>query len=166
MSAVVVSERELRQQVGLDSTALEAIEKAFSWASTGRAVMPPIMHIDVVKIASGFFGNAVWRDHRLTVEVRPKGELHRVPAFNWQLEQVAEHGEDQPLAVRRNGDIRSGDLGCFELDGVLRGSGLGLLRHCCVRQERTKEDGEKRQCSDTHGDPPATVAGEQERSTF
>ncbi|MCK5438882.1 MAG: cyclodeaminase [Gemmatimonadetes bacterium] len=79
MSAVVVSERELRQQVGLDSTALEAIEKAFSWASTGRAVMPPIMHIDVaegpgdvdvksayvsgldsfvVKIASGFFGNA------------------------------------------------------------------------------------------------------------
>jgi len=79
MSAVVISERELRQQVGLDSTALEAIEEAFSWASTGRTVMPPIMHIDVaegpgdvdvksayvsgldsfaVKIASGFFDNA------------------------------------------------------------------------------------------------------------
>jgi ornithine cyclodeaminase len=79
VKAIVVSERELRKQVRLDSAALEAVEEAFSWASTGRAVMPPIMHIDVadgpgdvdvksayvsgldsfaVKIASGFFGNA------------------------------------------------------------------------------------------------------------
>jgi len=79
MSVMVVEERELRDHVRLDATALEAVEPAFSWASTGRAMMPPIMHIDVadgpgdvdiksayvagldsfaVKIASGFFGNA------------------------------------------------------------------------------------------------------------
>lgn len=78
MSPIVVTEEELRERVELDADALDAVEKAFTWASTGRATMPPIMHIDVdagpgdvdvksayisgldrfaVKIASGFHGN-------------------------------------------------------------------------------------------------------------
>jgi ornithine cyclodeaminase len=74
----VLVERELRQVVGIDESALAAIESAFSWLEQGRASMPPIMHVEargrgdvdvksafiedlpyfVIKIASGFYGNA------------------------------------------------------------------------------------------------------------
>ncbi len=79
MKPIVVGEEELRRHVGLDVDTLAAVEDAFTWASTGRVVMPPIMHVDVpegpgdvdvksawvagldsfaVKIASGFPCNA------------------------------------------------------------------------------------------------------------
>jgi ornithine cyclodeaminase len=74
----VLVERELRQVVGIDESALAAIESAFSWLEQGRASMPPIMHVEArgrgdvdvksafiedlpyfaIKIASGFYGNA------------------------------------------------------------------------------------------------------------
>ena len=73
----LLTEAELRQVVGVDQPALDAVESAFSWLAQGRVNMPPIMHIaarnrgdvDVksayveglpafaIKIASGFYGN-------------------------------------------------------------------------------------------------------------
>ena len=78
MSVLVLTESELRQCVGLDQDALEAVQNAFTWLADGKAVMPPIMHIEVaenngdvdiksafvkdldsfaVKLGSGFFNN-------------------------------------------------------------------------------------------------------------
>ncbi|MCH7911108.1 MAG: hypothetical protein IIB38_16030 [Candidatus Hydrogenedentes bacterium] len=41
-----------------------------------------------------------------------------VAAFDRQAEQVAEQGEDQPLAVGRDGDVGSRDLASLELNGA------------------------------------------------
>lgn len=78
MSVLVLTESELRQCVGIDEAALSAVQDAFTWLAEGRAVMPPIMHIEVadnngdvdiksayvrgldsfaVKLGSGFFDN-------------------------------------------------------------------------------------------------------------
>jgi ectoine utilization protein EutC len=73
----ILVESDLRQAVGVDRTALDAIELAFNWIANGLASMPPIMHIEArgrgdvdvksafveglpyfaIKIASGFYGN-------------------------------------------------------------------------------------------------------------
>ncbi len=78
MSVLVLTENELRQCVGLDQEALEAVQNAFTWLADDKVVMPPIMHIEIaenngdvdiksafvkgldsfaVKIGSGFFNN-------------------------------------------------------------------------------------------------------------
>lgn len=78
MSVLVLTEAELRQCVGLDHEALEAVQNAFTWLADDKVVMPPIMHIEVaenngdvdiksafvkgldsfaVKMGSGFFNN-------------------------------------------------------------------------------------------------------------
>ena len=78
MSALILTEQELRRCAGIDERSLQAVEDAFTWLSEGRAHMPPIMHIEVadrngdvdiksayvaglerlaVKIGSGFFDN-------------------------------------------------------------------------------------------------------------
>lgn len=78
MSVLVLTESELRECVGLDHEALEAVQNAFTWLADDKVVMPPIMHIEVaenngdvdiksgfvkgldsfaVKIGSGFFDN-------------------------------------------------------------------------------------------------------------
>jgi ectoine utilization protein EutC len=78
MAVRILNEAELRQAVGIDHESLAAIEQAFTWLADGLVDMPPIMHIGageagdvdvkgafvrgqpgvVVKIASGFYGNA------------------------------------------------------------------------------------------------------------
>ena len=78
MSARILNESELRQAVGINEEALEAVEAAFSWLQQDRVSMPPIMHISAkdkngdidvksayvkgmpyiaIKIASGFYDN-------------------------------------------------------------------------------------------------------------
>lgn len=78
MSVLILTENELRECVGLDVEALSAVQDAFTWLAEGRAVMPPIMHIEIednngdvdiksayvkgldsfaVKLGSGFFDN-------------------------------------------------------------------------------------------------------------
>jgi ornithine cyclodeaminase len=78
MSARILQEAQLRQAVGIDHEALDAVEAAFGWLQQDRVSMPPIMHItalgqngdiDVksayvkgvpyiaIKIASGFYDN-------------------------------------------------------------------------------------------------------------
>jgi len=78
VSVLILTESELRDCVGLDERALSAVQEAFTWLAEGRAVMPPIMHIEVadrngdvdiksayvkglesfaVKLGSGFFDN-------------------------------------------------------------------------------------------------------------
>ncbi|NIR29030.1 MAG: cyclodeaminase [Gammaproteobacteria bacterium] len=77
-SVLVLTESELRQCVGIDEEALSAVQDAFTWLAEGKAVMPPIMHIEIadnhgdvdiksayvsgldsfaVKLGSGFFDN-------------------------------------------------------------------------------------------------------------
>ncbi len=73
----VYDAHQLELHLSLNAPALAAVEQAFTWLATGRATMPPVMHIEVgdrgdvdiksayiegedhfaVKIASGFFGN-------------------------------------------------------------------------------------------------------------
>mgnify|MGYP000904165271 CR=1 FL=1 len=74
----ILTERELRSAVQLDSEIVDAIANAFGWLAAGKASMPPIMHISVpehegdvdiksayvagldhfaVKIGAGFFNN-------------------------------------------------------------------------------------------------------------
>ena len=78
MEVKILTEAELRGLVTVDDAAVSAVEKAFAWLAEDRAVMPPIMHIEVaehsgdvdikaayvkglprfaVKIGAGFFGN-------------------------------------------------------------------------------------------------------------
>jgi len=77
MGTIIVTQAELRACLELDQAALAATEQAFTWIAEDRAMMPPVMHIDVdadssidtkgayvegvehlaVKIASGFFRN-------------------------------------------------------------------------------------------------------------
>lgn len=78
MSVLILTESNLRLCVGIDSDALAAVEKAFTWLAEGKVEMPPIMHIAVadnngdvdiksayvrglesfaVKMGSGFFEN-------------------------------------------------------------------------------------------------------------
>lgn len=78
MSVLVLTEAELRECVGMDEEALCAVQDAFTWLAEDRAVMPPIMHIEIaehrgdvdiksayvkgldsfaVKLGSGFFDN-------------------------------------------------------------------------------------------------------------
>lgn len=79
MNVLVLTEKELRETVPIDETAIDAVGQAFAWLSGGKVVMPPIMHIEVpefsgdvdiksayvrgldrfaVKIGAGFFNNA------------------------------------------------------------------------------------------------------------
>ncbi len=79
MQTRILTEAELRQVVGIDAEALQAVESAFGWLQQDRVSMPPIMHvpardrngdIDVksayvkglpyvaIKIATGFGDNA------------------------------------------------------------------------------------------------------------
>lgn len=78
MSIRILCEEELRKIATIDSHALSVVEEAFNYLAHGRAVVPPVMHMDVarykgaidiksayvegvdcvaVKIASGFFEN-------------------------------------------------------------------------------------------------------------
>ena len=78
MKVKVLTETDLRKSVRIDADAVAEIEKAFTWLSEGRVVMPPIMHIEVkenkgdvdiksayvrglesfaVKLEAGFFEN-------------------------------------------------------------------------------------------------------------
>ena len=78
MKVKVLTETDLRKSVRIDADAVAEIEKAFTWLSEGRVVMPPIMHIEVkenkgdvdiksayvrglesfaVKLGAGFFEN-------------------------------------------------------------------------------------------------------------
>lgn len=78
MPITILTEAELRRCVGVDETALAAVEQAFGWLADDLADMPPIMHVSLqdrhgdvdiksayvrglphfaVKIASGFFDN-------------------------------------------------------------------------------------------------------------
>jgi ornithine cyclodeaminase len=78
MSVLVLTETELRQCIGIDQEALEAVQQAFTWLADDKVIMPPIMHIEVaesngdvniksafvkgldsfaVKMGSGFFNN-------------------------------------------------------------------------------------------------------------
>ena len=77
-AAAVYDHDHLRRHLRIDRPALDAVAQAFTWLATGRAEMPPVMHIEVdggrgdvdiksayiagesrfaIKIASGFFGN-------------------------------------------------------------------------------------------------------------
>ena len=79
MNVTILTEKELRQIVRIDTAAIEAVEYAFAWLSEGKVSMPPIMHIEIpayqgdvdiksayvqgldrfaVKIGAGFFNNA------------------------------------------------------------------------------------------------------------
>lgn len=78
MSVLILTESELRQCVGMNREALDAVENAFTALADGRVEMPPIMHVEVsdhngdvdiksayvrgldhfaVKLGSGFFDN-------------------------------------------------------------------------------------------------------------
>lgn len=78
MEITILTENEIRQCVNLDQEALAAVEDGFSRLADGKAIMPPIMRIDVpeqngevdiksaylkgldgfaVKMSSGFFNN-------------------------------------------------------------------------------------------------------------
>ena len=78
MKVKILTEKELRQAVGVDHEAIAAIEAAFSALAENKAAMPPIMHIEVpehqgdvdikaayvqgldhmaVKVGAGFFNN-------------------------------------------------------------------------------------------------------------
>ncbi len=78
MKITILTEEEIRQVVGVDKEALAAVTDAFNRLAQGKAVMPPIMRIDVpenngevdvkgaylqgldsfaVKMSSGFFDN-------------------------------------------------------------------------------------------------------------
>ena len=78
MSARILNETELRQAVGINDEALEAVVAAFGWLQQDRVSMPPIMHISAkdkngdidvksayvegipdiaIKISSGFYDN-------------------------------------------------------------------------------------------------------------
>jgi hypothetical protein len=80
----------------------------------------PLQHKDValaaVPVRHKGNAGAVRREHGLVVIVRPEGELLGNAAPDRQSEQVAEDAEDQPLAVRRDGDVGRGDLGSLELE--------------------------------------------------
>lgn len=79
MKITILTEGEIRQVVGVDEEALAAVTDAFNRLAQGRAIMPPIMRVDVeenngevdvksaylqgldsfaVKLSSGFFDNA------------------------------------------------------------------------------------------------------------
>lgn len=78
MDVTVLHESELRACVGIDRSSLECVADSFGWLHDGRAIVPPVAHIEVpgdkgavdiktayvtglerfaVKIASGFPGN-------------------------------------------------------------------------------------------------------------
>ena len=78
MKVKILTETDLRKCVRIDADAVAEIEKAFTWLSEGKVVMPPIMHIGVnenkgdvdiksayvrglesfaVKLGAGFFEN-------------------------------------------------------------------------------------------------------------
>jgi len=79
MTAIILHESTLRECVGIDRPSLDCIAESFGWLHDGRAMVPPVAHIEVadrhgevdiktayvrgvdrfaVKIASGFPGNA------------------------------------------------------------------------------------------------------------
>lgn len=79
MKIIILTEKEIRQVVGVDEEALAAVTDAFNRLAQGRAVMPPIMRVDIaenngevdvksaylqgldsfaIKVSSGFFDNA------------------------------------------------------------------------------------------------------------
>lgn len=47
MKVKVLTETDLRKCVRIDRDAVAEIEKAFTWLSEGKVIMPPIMHIEV-----------------------------------------------------------------------------------------------------------------------
>lgn len=78
MSVLILTEKELREIIKIDHSAIDAIACAFEWLSQGKVAMPPIMHIGIpehkgdvdiksayvqgldrfaVKIGAGFFEN-------------------------------------------------------------------------------------------------------------
>ena len=75
----IVAEADLRAMAPLDATAVEVVERAFAALATGRAIMPPIMSMELhdrnaevdaktavlpgfdsfaLKVSTGFYGNA------------------------------------------------------------------------------------------------------------
>jgi len=79
MSVKILKEPELRKAVGIDHASLDCVAKSFGWLHDGRAMVPPVAHLDAsehhgevdiktayvrgverfaVKIASGFPENA------------------------------------------------------------------------------------------------------------
>ena len=68
---------------------------------------------------------------------------------------MAEHGEDQPLAVGREGNISGRDLGRLELDGapavVLGGS--RVREHRCHKDQRERDATQ----ADHNSVPPGTM---------
>lgn len=78
MSAAILTERQLRECVGVDATSLAAVAESFGWLHDGRAIVPPVAHLEAdgvgavdiktayvagidrfaVKIATGFPQNA------------------------------------------------------------------------------------------------------------
>ncbi len=78
MTVLVLTEKELRNIVKIDSASINAVADAFAWLSQGKVTLPPIMHIEIaehqgdvdiksayvqgldrfaVKIGAGFFQN-------------------------------------------------------------------------------------------------------------
>ncbi len=64
-------------------------------------------HVALAPITVGDEGDpaAVRREHWLAVVVGTEGQLLGLASLDRHPEQVAQHGEDQPLAVGREGDI-------------------------------------------------------------
>lgn len=79
MNAIILHESTLRECVGIDRASLDCVAESFGWLHDGRAMVPPVAHIEAVdrhgevdiktayvrgvdrfavKIASGFPGNA------------------------------------------------------------------------------------------------------------
>jgi ornithine cyclodeaminase len=46
MAVVILNEEELRACIGIDQAALRAVAEAFGWLHDGRAMVPPVAHID------------------------------------------------------------------------------------------------------------------------
>lgn len=46
MTVVVLNERELRSCIGIDRDSLRAVAESFGWLHDGRAMVPPVVHID------------------------------------------------------------------------------------------------------------------------
>ena len=106
MDVMIVHEAQLRAQVGMDRDSLQCIAECFGWLQDGRAMVPPVVHIEAadrhgeidiktayvkglgrlaVKIASGFPG---LRFRRLVEDTQTWGShgcfwRHRLYSSGW-----------------------------------------------------------------------------------
>ena len=101
-----------------------------------------------VPIGDEGHAGAVGREDGIAVIGRPEGELLGGAALDRQAEEVTHHGENQPLAIGRDGDIGPRDLGGFKFNRA-----PAVVLGCRGTDEEKRDAGDDSESRRLYGSP-------------